>query len=418
MDTLLIAYEKMARELTALDEQWRHTPAAVNAILRKPVYATADYPRFSQSAMDGYVVHASDLSPTEIPMEVSGLIQAGDSEPTPLKPQQPCRIFTGGPIPNGGAAVRIQENVELLESGKIRWNDHISEGANIRYQGSDIRMNQMLLPAGHQVSSADLALLANLQIKEVSVCRKPKIGLMTTGNELVDFEGEPPLFGQVVDGNQVFLSHHLTPISERLISVRLNDDVQTTRHALTETVRELDLLITCGGMSVGAFDVIGQLLRERGETLFYKVAVKPGKPILLSRLGNTIIVGLPGNPISTFVGYYLFVQPVLKLLQGSQRPFPTSTACTLKSPLAAGGSRLEFLRAHVDGDGDVTLSQKQGSAALSGLVHCNSLVIRAPNAVAKSIGETVQVYRFTDPGNECSLSFFRDRVWPSWLSSG
>ena len=414
MKTLLNAYQDMASALMPLSGVWRSTPDAVHCVLNKPVYSPSDHPRFSQSAMDGYVVHNDDLGPTQEPLALGGTIQAGDPEPSPVLAGRPQRIFTGGAIPKDGAAVRIQENVERLGSGTVQWQDHLAQDANIRRQGSDIQMGASLLSAGHSLTECDLALLANLQIQQVFVHRLPRIGLMTTGNELVDFNGQEPTFGQVVDGNQVFLSHHLERMSHSLKRFRLTDDRTETARVVFDAIDELDVLVTCGGMSVGDFDVLGQLLRDRGDTLFYKVAVKPGKPILLSRIGETIVVGLPGNPISTLVGYHLFVRPALRLLAGNPNPFPSSKQGILKTELGVGGSRVECLRAHVDRSGAVSVAEHQGSAALSGLINCNALVIRAPESTSKRPGDSVPVHRFNDPENGCSLAEFESQIWPMW----
>ena len=261
MKTLRRAYQDMATAISPLNGVWLRTPDAVGCVLSEPVRAPADHPRFSQSAMDGYVVHETDLGPTQEPLLVGGSIQAGDAKPSPVLAGRPQRIFTGGAIPEGGAAVRIQENVQQLDSGAVQWQDHLSEDANIRRQGGDIQKNELLLNRGHSLTDSDLALLANLQIQEVNVHRLPSVGLMTTGNELVDFDGPPPMFGQVVDGNQVFLTHQIQRMSKSVQRFRLTDDPAETQRVFVDAIADLDVLVTCGGMSVGDFDILGKTLR-------------------------------------------------------------------------------------------------------------------------------------------------------------
>ena len=414
MNTLLSAYRMMINHLNPLESVQIDIQSAQGCVLADTVHANREYPPFSQSAMDGYVVHRDDLNPTSKPLYVGGMIQAGASKLVPVQSGRPQRIFTGAPIPPGGEAVRIQENVEQVDSTHVQWRRSVDSGANIRHRGHDIHAGDALWFAGHVLSAADVVPLANLQIKTVPVHRVPRVGIVTTGDELIPFQGVPPTLGEVVDGNFIFLQHMLSRDAKLLHTMdRISDQLSSVSSVL-ESLHDLDLLITCGGMSVGDFDVLGKVLRERSNPLFYKVAVKPGKPIMVSSAGQTTIVGLPGNPVSTFVGYHLFVRPALRILKGHPLPLPSSRQFRLKTAIGPGGKRLEFLRAHVDRFGDVSVAAKQGSGSISGLIDCNALVVRPPSSDELSAGQEVPVYCFDDEQSLSSLPEFEDQIWPLW----
>lgn len=414
MNSLLDAYGIVERCLNSLPEERIDSRLAVGRVLAEPVCAPRDYPHFSQSAMDGYVVHRDDLGPTTEPLHVAATIKAGETNLVPVRPKCPQRIFTGAPIPEDGAAVCIQENVIRNQDGTVEWMKALRAGANIRQRGADIQQGQLLFPKGHVVITSDLAVLTNLQIKEVLVHRLPTVGLLTSGDELVSFDGAPPRDGEVVDGNRGYLAHQLSPYAEELAEFGLVTDSEVSVSSTLNDANKLDLIVACGGMSVGDYDVLGQVVRASTKTLFYKVAVKPGKPIFFGQRTHGLLIGLPGNPVSVFVGYYLFVLPVLKRLKGDRSPFPWARDHILATAMDKGGSRLEFLRGHVDRFGRVSIFSRQGSAAISGLNSCNCLVVRPAHAKAKTIGDQVSVYRLDECWQGCSFEDFKADVWPKW----
>ena len=414
MNSLLDAYRIMERDLKILPKERIDSRLSVGRVLAEPIYAPRDYPHFSQSAMDGYVVHRDDLGPTTEPLQIAATIKAGETDLVPVRPKCPQRIFTGAPIPEDGAAVRIQENVVRSESGTVEWTDNLPAGSNIRQRGTDIRQGQALFQKGHAIITSDLAVLTNLQIKEVLVHRLPSIGLLTSGDELISFEGAPPRDGEVVDGNRGYLAHQLSSHAEELAEFGVVTDSEVSVTSTLDDANRLDLIVACGGMSVGDYDVLGQVVRASTKTLFYKVAVKPGKPILLGQRTHGLLIGLPGNPVSVFVGYYLFVLPILKRLKGDSSAFPWASDHILATAMEKGGARLEFLRGRVDRFGRVSIFSHQGSAAISGLNSCNCLVVRPAHAEAKKIGDKVSVYRLDGWCQGCSFDDFKAYVWPKW----
>ena len=379
METLKSVYGLLSRQIKPLRTETVNIQSSEGRVLSQAVMAPNAHPRFSNSAMDGYVFSDADLEPCELGCQVGGTIAAGQNDAPRVHPGAPLRIFTGAAIPPGGVAVRLQENVQEMADGKISWANQVSQHANIRLMGEDILEGTQLLDRGDIIDAPSLLALANLRVQKVSVFRRPKIALATSGSELVSVDGPEPTRSQVVDGNRIFLTHQLGTDGD-LIEVfpRLEDTVDAVEHFITK-IPSFDVVICCGGTSVGKFDILGQKLREHGNVLVDRVAVKPGKPLLIGHIGQTVFIGLPGNPLSTFVGYELFVRPLLRLLTGENRVFPGIQMRPVATSLSANGSRLNFLRAHEGADGELSVAVKQGSGALSGLLSCNRLILRPPN---------------------------------------
>ncbi|MGB0648192.1 MAG: molybdopterin molybdotransferase MoeA [Bradymonadia bacterium] len=419
MLSLLEAYEILARNVHPIGDETVPLQEAGGRVLSREVRAPSAYPRFNQSAMDGYAIHSLDLHRRTASLQVIGVSQAGTMTLPTLTPGTTVRVFTGAPIPEHTGAVRIQEEVEKVSSDVIHLESPTPEGINIRWRGSDLENNCLLLNQGRCLTPADIMCLANLKVETVQVFRQPEGLIATTGNELVDLNGPPLKFGQVVDGNRVFLRTVIGPLMTLKETMpRLDDDPEHIQ-AFLKDIQALDVVFTCGGMSVGDFDILGRSVRDMSEVLLYKIAVKPGKPILIARLGSTLFVGLPGNPVSTFVGFHLIVRPLLGLLTGQSNVFPCTQLMRLKTEMGQGGGRLEFLRgrAEVDSQGEwtVILMSNQGSNAISGSLRCNCLVVRAKGQGARAAGEYVQVYRL-DGGPKLDLDRFRQEQWPRFQS--
>ncbi len=419
MDTLLDVYRRVRSEVTALPNVSIPLSESVDRILTHDVLTSTDHPAFDQSAMDGYVLHQSDLNYIGLLKLAAESIAAGDSTSRASTPGTAIRILTGAPIPEDGATVRIQETVEVRSGHQIELTSPTEGGKHIRYRGSDIAAGTCIATKGSVVTDAMLVAFANLNVQSVTVPRLPQVAFTTSGDELIDHGQRCPTHGEVVDGNRVFLRHALDSVLCSTTELPRIKDSRDAVELAVQSFQSFDLVVTCGGMSVGDFDILGEVLRTRAEVLVYKIAVKPGKPVLIARLGKTWVVGLPGNPVSTFVAYHLFVVPLLKRLGGYTDAFPEFYGIPLATPSHAGGGRLEFMRGRVSGDAlptHVHLMPKQGSAALSGILPCNALVGRPARAMALKRESLVGVHRLGARATHISLDQFESRCWQTWLS--
>ena len=418
MLNLIDVYDILNQEIRPLGTHVEPLESTVDSILASDLKAPSDYPTFDQSAMDGYALHPDNVNTGPQTLKIIGTVQAGSQRVPLLTPGAALRVFTGAPLPDNAGAVRIQESTKQISKTEIELATPTADGANIRAKGSDILKGQSLLSAGHRIRIADLVGLSNLKVESLVVFRKPRALVTTSGNELVDLHGPALKFGQVVDGNRVFLQAALTPhVATLVVEPRLSDDNAETQSFLSQ-IEHTDLVVTCGGMSVGDFDVLGQRVRADSEVLFYKIAIKPGKPVLVARVGGSVFIGLPGNPVSALVGFHLVVLPIIRLLSGSKTPFPSTQSVVLNGSLPAGGSRLEFLRGTLSTDGagqaSVTPMSHQGSNAVSGSLGCDCLIIKPKYQPALNCGSRVLVYRFESADDGLSLEQFKSLEWVDW----
>jgi len=302
--------------------------------------AAVDLPPFDSSAMDGYAVRAAD-TPGEL--RVAAQSAAGRPAAAALAAGEAFGISTGAVVPEGADAV---VPVEVTESrGDSVRVDAVAVGDNVRFRGSDIRAGDVVVRAGSRLGPAQVGALAAVGIGTVECCRRPRVALLATGTELRR-PGEPLGPGEIYESNTTLLAAQLRSagaLPEPLDAVA--DDEQATRAALARGL-EADVLITSGGVSVGPHDLVRAALSELGaEEVFWRVAVKPGKPVVFARRGATLVFGLPGNPVSSLVGFELFVRPALYALQGAAAPGPAYEPGLLAAPLRRGPDRDELVRA-------------------------------------------------------------------------
>ncbi|MEQ6917434.1 molybdopterin molybdotransferase MoeA [Halomonas aquatica] len=309
--------------LAALLEDVPHTPAedvpceaAAGRVLAEAIQARLDVPAFDNSAMDGYALHHRDAGRR---LPVSQRIAAG-SPATPLAPGTCARIFTGGELPPGADCVVMQERVTFEDDGALIPAE-VPAGDNVRRRGRDVRSGDVLLPAGEQLEAAALGHLAGQGITEVRVRRRPRVALLSTGDEIVD-PGQPLASGQIYNSNRPMLRRLLERFGAELVRiVSVPDDAAGTRDILASAALEADLVVSTGGVSVGEEDHVKAALESLGQLDLWRLAIRPGKPLALGRLpgrdGRRVrFVGLPGNPVSCFVGAWLFLRPLLGALQG------------------------------------------------------------------------------------------------------
>ena len=320
--------------------------AAAGRVLAEPALASVDLPPFPSSAMDGFALRAAD-APATLP--VAERIAAGRPAARPLAPGEAAAIATGGVVPEGADAVVPVEIPAVVDVG-----------ANVRPRGGDVRAGEVVLSAGARLGPAQIGALAAAGVAAVMCARRPRAALLTTGTELRQ-AGEPLSPGQIYEANGPMLEAQLRSAGadvERLPPVE--DDPAAHRAAL-ERALEADVVVTSGGVSVGPHDLVRGIEADLGvEEVFWRVAVKPGKPISFGVRGATLVFGLPGNPVSSLVGFELFVRPALDALQGLADPRPRFLPGRLAAPVRRTADRDELLRARARVDGDSVVLEPLG----------------------------------------------------------
>ena len=360
-------------------------------VLANDLIATLDLPPWPNSAMDGYALNVDDWKGQ--PLTVSQQIFAGHS-PEALLPGTCARIFTGAPVPDGANCVEMQENVERLEDGRVRFKQALSAGQNIRPQGQENRAGQVLLAAGKRLGPFALAIAAAQGCTHVSVVRRPRVALLSTGDELAE-PGTPLKPGCIYNSNRILLSHWLSALGCEVIDGGiLPDQPQHTRLKLEQLQHAADLILTTGGVSAGDADCLGQVLRDSGKPVFWKLAIKPGKPLTVGYFGNVPVIGLPGNPASALVTFGLLARAYLLRIQGVDDVTPLSFPVNVGFDWPKAGSRREYLRARLEG-GRAILYPNQSSGVLLGASWADGL-LEIPEGCTLQRGDTAQFIPFCD----------------------
>lgn len=351
-----------AREIVSL-------AAADGRVLATDLVAGLDLPPWPNSAMDGYALRLADWQGEPLP--VSQRILAGQA-PEPLQPGSCARIFTGAPLPAGADTVEMQENAEILADGRVRFLEPIKVGQNVRPQGQETRAGEVVLPAGTRLGPVELGLAASLGCPVLVVRRRPRVAVVSTGDELVE-PGQPLGPGQIYNSNRSLLCAWLQRLGCEVRDAGiLPDDAQRTREALA-ALGDADLILSTGGVSVGEADHLGQVLREEGELALWKLAIKPGKPLTCGHFRGVPVLGLPGNPASTLVTFALLARPYLLRRLGVQRVAPLSVEVAAGFAWSKPGKRREYLRARLE-NGRAVLYPNQSSGVLRSAAWADGLV--------------------------------------------
>ena len=359
--------------------------AAAGRTLASDVQAMRDQPPFAASSMDGYAIRADEAQPASM-LKVIGESAAGHGCSGTVGPGQAVRIFTGAPVPEGASFVVIQEDVER-RGDLISLSTDMDRKDNIRPAGTDFRSGTVI-SAPRVLAPQDVALLASMNIASVPVRRKPVIALLATGDELV-MPGETPGPDQIIASNSFGLHAMLEALGATPRLLPIARDTNTSLETAFDMATGADLIVTIGGASVGDHDLVAGVANDLGlEQAFYKVAMRPGKPLMAGRMGESAMIGLPGNPVSAMVCGHVFVAPMIRAMLGQT---PRSTAllsAPLAAPLDPNGRRQHYMRAHVN-DGGITAADRQDSSLLTVLAHSNALLVRPPRDPARDIGATV-----------------------------
>jgi len=359
---------------------------AADRVLARPVTARRDQPPFAASAMDGYAIRAGDLVEGAT-LKVIGEAAAGTRFDGAVNPGEAVRIFTGAPLPQGADHVIIQEDVDR-DGDRVILRDTTGSGSNIRPAGGDFRVGDRI-DAPRVISPSDVALMAAMNLPRIPVTRRPVIALIATGDELVQ-PGEEPGPDQIVASNSYGLHALLSKAGAEIRLLPIARDRVDHLRAVFALAEGADLVITIGGASVGDHDLVARVAGEIGmEQAFYKVAMRPGKPLMAGRLNGAAMIGLPGNPVSAMVCGHIFVVPVVRHMLGlGAEPAPRRTA-PLAEDLPENGPREHYMRAQNTPDG-LRPDTRQDSALLSVLAGSAALLVRAPNAPAARKGELAE----------------------------
>lgn len=358
---------------------------AAGRVLAEPAIAQRDQPPFAASSMDGYAIKSAEAE-LHVQLKVIGEAAAGHRFYGTVGAGHAVRIFTGAPVPEGADFVVIQEDVERA-GDLITVTSEPGEKTNIRPAGGDFTKGTCI-DAPRRLSAQDVALLASMNIPNVTVTRKPDVALISTGDELV-LPGEDPGPDQIIASNTFGLKAMLDSLGAHPRILPIARDNEASLKTAFDLAQGADLIITIGGASVGDHDLVGDVAADLGmERSFYKVAMRPGKPLMAGRIGNAAMIGLPGNPVSAMVCGHVFVAPVIAKMQGLGDARPKQQTATLAQPISQNGPRTHYMRAVVQ-HGQVTAFDRQDSSLLTVLSQANALLIRPPHDPARAPGEAV-----------------------------
>jgi molybdopterin molybdotransferase len=391
---ILAGAEPLPEEMVALD-------AAYHRVLARDVAALRTQPPQAMSAMDGYAVRSADAAHAKARLKVIGEVAAGRPFDRALARGEAARIFTGGVVPDGADAVVIQEDT-VVDGSHVTITEAAILGRHIRPAGVDFRKGDVLLQAGSRLTDRDLSLAASMNHPDLPVRRRPKVALLATGDELV-MPGKAPGPGQIVYSNGYALRALARAEGADSIDLGIAADTLESTTAGIRRARDCgaDILVTTGGASVGDHDLVQQSLQAEGVRIaFWKIAMRPGKPMMHGRLGAMRVIGVPGNPVSSYVCTLLFVVPLIRALLGRKAIQHARERALLGREVGANDVREDYLRARIEARADGTLIatpvDHQDSSLLGNLSAARALVIRAPFAPAAKAGSPCEILRLPE----------------------
>ncbi|MHA1153258.1 MAG: molybdopterin molybdotransferase MoeA [Alphaproteobacteria bacterium] len=367
---------------------------ALGRVLTEDVAARITQPPKDVSAMDGYAVRAADVAQVPARLDVIGRVPAGGEFEGAVGPGQALRIFTGAPVPEGADAIVMQEDTER-DGDVVVIKQGVAAGKFVRPAGLDFRTGEVGLTAGRLLSARDVGLAAAMDRPWLQVRRRPRVAVLATGDEVV-LPGEPRGPTQIVSSNGFSLAAFVEACGGQPIHLGIAPDDSAAIKTLVDGARGADLLVTTGGVSVGEHDLIREVLGEQGlEMDFWRIAMRPGKPLLFGRIGATPVLGLPGNPVSSLVCATLFLGPAIAVMLGRNLEGAAPETAILGEPLGANDRRQDYLRARLETDAQghrlVRPFSRQDSSMLAILAQADCLIVRAPDAPAAEAGEVVEI---------------------------
>jgi molybdopterin molybdotransferase len=372
--------------------------SALQRVLAEPIVSPLAVPAYNNSAMDGYAVRGADLPSSGVgELRVIGTALAGAPFRGQVEPGTAVRIMTGAVLPQDTDTVVMQEQVERHDDIIRIGADH-KPGQNTRLAGEDIQPGTVVLETGRLLTPADLGLIASLGIAEVAVRRRLRVAFFSTGDELRSL-GQPLSEGQIYDSNRYTLHGMLTRLGVDMLDMGVIADEQgALEQAFQDASANADAVITSGGVSVGEADFVKQILNQLGEVNFWKIAMKPGRPLAFGKINQAIFFGLPGNPVSVMVTFYQFVQPALRRMLGQTEPVAPLFQVPVTAPLKKRPGRMEFQRGILERQANGGLvvhgTGDQGSGILSTMSRANCFIILPDASTGAEAGEPVYVQPF------------------------
>lgn len=390
LDRILAAAARLPAETVAL-------AAGLGRVLARDIAARRAQPPDNVSAMDGYAMRGADIGSAPFRLTCVGEIPAGGRLDRALEAGQCARIFTGAPLPRDADTVVIQEDTER-DADNVTVTQAVTRGRHVRGAGGDFREGDVLLRAGRVLTARDIGLLSAMNWPWLPVVRRPRVAILSTGDEIV-MPGEPVGDSQIVSANGPALAAFVTAMGGEPMLIGIAPDRADALGAFIQAAGGADLLLTTGGASVGDHDLVGRALSDSGMALdFWRIAMRPGKPLLFGRIGAIPVLGLPGNPVSSQVCAMLFAAPLLRAMQGIQPAVLPPTMARLAAPMKANDRRQDYVRARLDvgEDGRVTATPQpvQDSAMMAALAAADGLIVRPPHAPAADAGAQAPVLAF------------------------
>ena len=403
MRTVEQALEEILQRADPLPTEHISLLSARGRVLAENAMADTDLPPFTNSAVDGYAVRAEDTQGTTkerpLALQIIGEVMAGQVPERPLEPHTAIRVMTGAPLPENADAMVMVEDTELLSSEQVAIHLPARVGQHIRYQGEEVVKGSQVLSAGTYLRPAEIGLLATLGFAEPLVYRAPRVSIVSTGDELVGLESRKALErGQIRDSNRYALAAMVEEAGGIVHSLtHIPDTMEATEKAFEACVASgADVIVTAGGVSVGERDFVKPVLEKLGRLEFWRISMKPGKPLAFGSIGKTLFFGLPGNPVSALVTFELFVRPLLGKLAGRSmkdvlRP---RLRVRLLEPVLHVAGRQEYVRAVItlqeDGEWVARITGDQGSSRLSSMVGANALLIIPADSVGLAMGDFLE----------------------------
>ncbi len=389
------AQDHILGALSAVPPEMVCLPEALGRILAGNVIANLTQPPFPASAMDGYAVKAEDVATSPAELSVVGESAAGSPWAKTLLNGQAVRIFTGAPVPEGADTVIIQENVTRLIDCQIRIDKAGHAGQHIRAQGLDFQAGQIILSAPGRLGPRDIGLAAAANCLWLSVRRKPRIGILSTGDELVPVGGQPHP-AQIMNSNGPALSALIRANGGEAVDLGIAADNEASLKTLAQAATGLDMLVTIGGASVGDHDLVQKVLGDQGLIVdFWRIAMRPGKPLMFGSFNGIPMLGLPGNPVSALVCSLIFLLPAMGKLLGLEDASHMTKTALLSEDMPENGERQNYVRASLvynnNGELEAAPLSVQDSAMQSLLAQADCLIVRPPGAAAAKAGSRATV---------------------------
>ncbi|MDJ0896542.1 MAG: molybdopterin molybdotransferase MoeA [Alphaproteobacteria bacterium] len=393
------ALARILEQIAPLPSEQIGLESALGRTLAEDVAARVTQPPKAVSAMDGYAVRSADVAAVPATLQVVADIPAGQSYETPLQPGEAARIFTGAPLPPGADAIVIQEDTEA-DGRAVVVKEPAQAGAYVRPAGLDFECGQVLLHRGRTLTARDVGLAAAMNVPWLPAVRRPRVAILPTGDEVV-MPGEAVGPNQIVSSNGHALRAFVSAEGGEPLHLGIALDNEQSLRRMAAAAKGADLLVTTGGASVGDHDLVQEVLGKDGLDIdFWRIAMRPGKPLMFGHIRSTPMLGLPGNPVSAMVCGLLFLRPILRRMLGREDVTPVYEIAELGESLEANDRRQDYLRATLQRrqDGSLVASpyRRQDSSMLSFLAAADCLIVRAPHAPPVEAGAPVPILRLCD----------------------